>query len=106
MIHELRTYHAAPGKRDALFERFKTTTLPLFARHGFTVTGFWESRADSGVFVYLCAFDDDAARERAWNAFNTDPAWLTAKMESEADGPLSTSITTLVLDPVTAIATQ
>jgi len=100
VIHVFRTYVAADGKRAALLERFKKTTLPLFASHGIAVTGFWESRDDANVLAYLCAFETDTQREHAWNAFNTDPQWLAAKAESERDGPLVASMTTLVLDPI------
>ena len=41
MIHELRTYEAAPGKLPALNARFRDHTLGLFERHGMEVIGFW-----------------------------------------------------------------
>jgi hypothetical protein len=100
VIHVLRTYVAAPGKRDALLERFRRTTLPLFASHGIVITGFWESHDDADTLAYLCTFETHADRERAWAAFNSDPNWLAAKADSERDGPLVASMTTLNLDSI------
>ena len=41
MIYELRTYWAAPGKAEALHNRFRTLTLGIFAKHAMQVVGFW-----------------------------------------------------------------
>jgi hypothetical protein len=93
-VFELRTYHATPGRLDALQDRIRDHTLPLFARHGFTVIGFWTPidahGQPAGQLVYLLAFEDRAAAGRAWAAFEQDPAWRSALAESEHDGPLAT----------------
>ena len=41
MIYELRTYWAAPGKVDALHQRFREHTCQLFVKHGMTMVAFW-----------------------------------------------------------------
>ena len=41
MIHELRTYEAAPGKMGALQARFRDHTLDFFKQFDIEVTGFW-----------------------------------------------------------------
>ena len=38
---EMRTYHAAPGKIDALNARFRDHTNALFKKHGMEIIGFW-----------------------------------------------------------------
>ena len=102
-LFELRTYHAAPGKLDALQARFANHTLSLFAKHGLTVVGFWVARDANGQpgndLVYLLAFPDSEAREQSWEAFRVDPDWLKARTESEADGPLLNSLESVLLDP-------
>jgi hypothetical protein len=102
-LFELRTYHAAPGKLDALKARFANHSLRLFAKHGVTVMGFWVARdADgrpSSDFVYLLAFQNSEAREQSWEAFRTDPDWLVARADSEANGPIITSAESVLLDP-------
>ena len=102
-LFELRTYHAAPGKLDALQARFANHTLSLFAKHGLTVVGFWVARDANGQpgddLVYILAFQDSEAREQAWEAFRADPDWLKARADSEADGPLVISLESVFLDP-------
>ena len=39
MIYELRRYTAAPGKTEALHNRFRTLTLGVFARYNMEVVG-------------------------------------------------------------------
>ena len=89
---ELRTYTAAPGKLQALHARFRDHTNALFRKHGMTLVGYWVPRdKDKGAdntLVYVLAYPDFAAREKAWEAFRADPAWLKARDASEANGKL------------------
>ena len=101
-LFELRTYHAAPGKLDALQARFANHTLRLFDKHGLTVVdsgGPRRERAAGQDLVYLLAFQDSEAREQSWEAFRTDPDWLKARADSEVDGPLLISLESVFLDP-------
>ena len=100
MIFELRTYWAAPHKLDQLHHRFRTLTLPLFARHGLQLVGFWTPAppsAETGDLVYLLACPDQAALEAAWTAFVADPDWQAGAAVSEADGPLVAKVTSILL---------
>jgi hypothetical protein len=89
---ELRTYTAAPGKLDALHARFRDHTTGLFRKHGMTVVGYWVPRdKDKGAdntLVYILAYPDCAAREKAWQAFRADPEWVRVRDASEAAGKL------------------
>jgi hypothetical protein len=89
---ELRTYTAAPGKLEALHARFRDHTNALFKKHGMTLVGYWVPRdKDKGAdntLVYILAYPDCAAREKAWEAFRTDPDWIRARDASEAAGKL------------------
>src|SRR4051812_42369693 len=38
---EMRTYHAAPGKLDALHARFRDHTMTLFKKHGIESVAYW-----------------------------------------------------------------
>jgi heme-degrading monooxygenase HmoA len=95
-VFELRTYHVAPGKLDALQERFVNHALGLFEKHGLRVVGFWieldEDKRPTETLVYLLVFDSRPAADEAWSAFRADPAWIEAKAKSEQDGPLTTAI--------------
>lgn len=86
---ELRTYHAAEGKLEALNARFRNHTRALFAKHGMTNVAYWMPVENEGqTLVYLLAYPDRQAREVSWKAFNADPEWKSAKTESEKDGKL------------------
>ena len=67
-VFELRTYHAVPGKLDALHDRFRDHTLPLFDKHGIAVVGFWTPKDGQDIptdtLVYLLAFSDRDTREK------------------------------------------
>jgi hypothetical protein len=98
---ELRTYTAAPGKLEALHARFRDHTNAIFAKHGMTVVGYWvPSDADKGAantLVYLLAFPNRAARDKAWEDFRVDPAWIEARKASEVDGKLTDKVESLLL---------
>jgi hypothetical protein len=101
-VFELRTYHAAPGKMEALHARFRDHTLKLFEKHGMTVVGFW-SPADSDeaqkTLVYLLAFPSREAADKSWKEFRDDPEWQAAKAESEKDGKLVDKVDPVFLNP-------
>jgi hypothetical protein len=99
MIYELREYVAAPGAADRLHRRFADATLPLFARHGLELAGFWQDRDEPGRIVYLLRFGDEEQRARAWAGFQADEDWRRVKRESEADGPLVAEQLSRVLVP-------
>lgn len=101
MIYELRTYEAMPGKMKALLERFERHSVRLFRKHGMTPVGFWTPEIGdwTNQLVYLLAHQDLAARERSWAAFRTDPEWISARDESEKNGPLLVRLRSEILQP-------
>lgn len=88
-LFELRTYHAEPGKLDALLTRFRDHTCKLFEKHGMTNVGYWVpvENPDS-LLVYLLAYPDKAARDAAWKGFLGDEDWKKAAAASEVNGKL------------------
>lgn len=99
-LYELRTYHAAPGKLDALLTRFRDHTVALFAKHGMTNVGYWVPVENPDrLLIYLLSYPDRAARDASWTAFMADPGWTKAHAASETDGPLVTTITQLFMKP-------
>ncbi|HRC63066.1 MAG: NIPSNAP family protein [Dehalococcoidia bacterium] len=101
MIYELRTYTAMPGKLPALNARFRDHTVKLFERHGLRCIGFWTYKhgGSSDQLVYLMAFEDQAARDAAWAAFQADTEWQQVRAASEVEGPLVAHITSDILLP-------
>jgi NIPSNAP protein len=98
---ELRTYTAPPGKLEALHARFRDHTNALFVKHGMTLVGYWVPRdKDKGAdntLVYVLAYPDCAAREKAWEAFRADPAWIKARDASEAGGKLVEKVDSVLM---------
>jgi hypothetical protein len=99
---ELRIYHVAPGKMQALQTRFLEHTNKLFDKHGMTIIGFWTpdkpDEADKTLY-YILAYPSKEAREKSWNAFREDPDWVAAKKASETDGPLVEKVDQIYLNP-------
>lgn len=101
MLHELRVYHCAPGKLEALHRRFETITLPMWEKHGIRQAGFWTVAigGSNHDLYYLLEWENLAERERRWTAFATDPEWLAARAETEREGPLITYLENSILQP-------
>ena len=99
---ELRTYHAAPGKLEALNARFRDHTIALFKKHGMEVVGFWvPTDADKGAgdtLVYLLAHKSRADAAKSWEAFRNDPEWKQVVKESEANGKLTIKTESVFLE--------
>src|SRR5262249_24034490 len=75
-LFEMRTYYAAPGTLDVLPARFWDPTLKLFEKHGMTNIGYWVP-ADNpdNKLIYVLAFPDRDARDKAFKSFGADPDW-------------------------------
>ena len=88
MIYELREYIIKPGRMEECHAVFAESCVPVFHDVGIRMLGFWEPVPKDGrSFIYLVAFDDAAARERAWPAFISHPIWGAAKARMNADFP-------------------
>ncbi|WP_131118336.1 NIPSNAP family protein [Lichenihabitans psoromatis] len=101
MIYELRVYTAVPGRLPDIMKRFDTITLKLWEKHGIRQAGFWTTVAGPSIndLTYLLAWESLAERETKWAAFGTDPEWLSAKAETEANGQLVANIANSFLQP-------
>ncbi len=101
MIHELRTYQAAPGKLAALNARFRDVTLGYFAKYGIESVGYWTYAHGgwSNDLVYTPAFEDMDDRTKKWAAFGADEERLKIFAETEKDGPLVTRIRSDIMRP-------
>jgi NIPSNAP len=88
-VFEMRTYHAAPGKLDALNARFREHTTKLFEKHGMTNIGYWVPVDNKdNLLIYVLAFPSRDAAKTSWKAFMGDPDWQKASKASEVDGKL------------------
>ena len=101
MIHELRIYHALPGRLPDLLNRFEKVTVRLFEKHGIKQVGFWTvAIGDSNQdLYYILEWPSMAEREARFAAFQADPEWIEARRKSEENGPLLSSLANLILRP-------
>jgi hypothetical protein len=101
MIYELRIYHAVPGRLPDLLKRFDTITLKLWEKRGIRQAGFWTTLigGSNQVLYYLLQWESLAEREEKWNAFGTDPEWLAAREQTEANGPIVERVINEILAP-------
>lgn len=98
---EMRTYHAAPGKLEALHARFRDHTNRLFTKHGMTLIGYWvpqdKDKGADNTLVYILAFPSRAARDKSFAEFGKDPEWIAARDESEKNGKLVEKVDSVFL---------
>ncbi|MBR0817735.1 NIPSNAP family protein [Bradyrhizobium liaoningense] len=101
MIYEMRIYRCVPGRLPALLKRFETVTLKLWEKHGIKQAGFFTTLiGDSNQeLTYFLAWESLAEREKKWGGFMTDPDWMKARAESEADGQIVGNIVSQILTP-------
>ncbi len=87
--YEMRVYYAAPGKLEKLHARFRDHTVKLFEKHGITNIGYWVPVDNKdNKLIYVLAYPNREAREKAWKEFQADPEWKAAKDASEKEGKL------------------
>ena len=99
-LYELRIYTAAPGKWEALHQRFRDHTLRLFEKHGIKSIGYWTGadERESNRLYYLVVYPDRASREKMLlNGIAVDPEFRQAVADSEKEGKLTTKIESVLL---------
>jgi NIPSNAP len=101
MIYEYRVYRCLPGRLPALLKRFENHTIKIWEKHGIRQAGFWTVLIGDGNhnLHYLLAWESLAEREKKWTAFMGDQAWITARADSEKDGPILANVASSILAP-------
>ncbi len=101
-VFEIRTYTTPEGKLDALKARFRDHTIRLFDRHDMKSVGYWtpeDAPRKSNTLIYILAHPSREAAKQNWDAFRKDPDWVKAKADSEAQGPITTKVESVFVDP-------
>ena len=101
-VFELRTYTTNEGKLPALQARFRDHTLKFFAKHGMTNIGYWvpqDAPLSQNTLIYVIAHPSREAAKKSWDAFRADPEWVKVRDESQKDGPLTTKVESVFLNP-------
>lgn len=84
-IYELRTYHSPTWKQlAALHQRFAGPEIKIFHRSGIHPILYTETVVGVNMpnLTYLIPFENLAAREKAWDAFQADAEWVKVRKES------------------------
>ena len=101
-VFELRTYTAPDGKLGELHARFRNHTLRIFEKHGMTNVAYFapeDAPLKGNTLVYLLAHKSREAAKASWDAFRADPEWQKVAAESQANGPITTKVESVFLDP-------
>ena len=100
-IFELRTYESH-SDRAALnkVKMFNAGEVPIFRRTGLTPVFFGETLLGAPMpsLIYMLAFSDISARDKAWTAFGKDPEWKTLSADPQYRDNVS-AISDIILQP-------
>jgi hypothetical protein len=90
-----------PGRLPALLNRFATITLKIWDKHGIKQAGFFTTLIGESnqELTYYLAWESLADRDKKWAAFQSDPAWISARAETEKDGPIVANVAVQLLTP-------
>jgi hypothetical protein len=101
-VFELRTYTAPDGKLGELHKRFRDHTTRIFQKHGMTNIGYWQPQdapLSQNTLVYVIAHQSREAAKKSWDAFRSDPEWKKVAAESQVNGPITSKIESVFLEP-------
>ena len=104
-IFELRVYHSPTWRQlKALHERFAGPEIRIFHRVGIHPILYTSTLIGANLpsLTYLIPFENLAAREKAWDAFGSDPEWLKTRKESIEQHGQITSVIQISLFKATA----
>ena len=90
-VYELRVYHAAEGKLDALLARFRDHTIKIFAKHHMRSIAYWtaiDEPAKGNTLIYILEHPSRETAAANWKSFEDDPEWKSVKAKSEENGKL------------------
>ena len=75
MIQELRIYRFHPGQKKTFLKEFRKARL-FMKKYGVTFVAAWENPDRDDEFIWMRAFADAKAREKAIEAYYGSPEWL------------------------------
>ena len=101
-VYEIRTYTTPPGKLEALKTRFRDHTIKVFNKYDMKSVGYWvpqDAPLKDNTLIYILSHESREAAAKSWASFRADPDWVKAKADSEKDGPLTTKVESVFVDP-------
>jgi NIPSNAP len=76
MFYELRQYVIRPGTRDRWVALMQDQIVPFQKRHGMQIVGCFIVPDDPEAFVWIRRFDDEAQRQKQYDAVYKSAEWL------------------------------
>lgn len=103
-IFELRTYESPNERASARkVKMFDDAEIAIFRRNGMTPVFFGQTiiGTNQPSLTYMLAFDDLAARDKAWSAFGKDPDWQKLRVTPGLTDPeIVSNISNAILRPL------
>jgi hypothetical protein len=103
-IFEIRTYESPNEKAsDRKVKMFDDAEIAIFRRNGMLPVFFGQTVIGAGQpsLTYMLAFDDLAARDKAWSAFGKDPDWQKLRATPGlTDAEIVSNITNAIVKPL------
>jgi hypothetical protein len=103
-VFELRTYESNnPKTLKRKIKMFDDAEIAIFRRCGLLPVFFGETLIGRNLpnLTYMVAYDDMAARDKAWRAFGADPEWQKLRAQPElADALIVSNISNAILRPL------
>jgi hypothetical protein len=101
----MRRYECLPNKLGNLHELMENLAIPVFKKLGMQVVGCWTPVVgdDENTLIYILAYEDMGARQKAWEKFWKDPEWIEgrAKLGAKFGGPVVSKSHSVFLEPTT-----
>ncbi len=75
--YELRIYHIAAGKMEALRTLMQEVMVPLMGEYAMEAVSFFATQDDTAVY-WLVAHNSHDGVAADWDRFHADPRWMDA----------------------------
>ncbi len=72
---ELRQYRIKPGHHDDWIKLMEEEIIPFQVSKGMVIVGSWWDEQDSEHYLWMRRFEDEADRERLYEAVYQDDHW-------------------------------
>jgi hypothetical protein len=76
MLYELREYRLKPGTRARWVQLMQETIIPFQRAQGMVVVGSFTATEDPDLYIWMRRFDDEAERQRQYEAVYKSSTWL------------------------------
>jgi hypothetical protein len=75
MFYELRQYHVRPGQMARWITCMEEEIIPFQVSKGMVIVGSFRGETDDSVYVWLRRFNDEAEREKLYEAVYQSDYW-------------------------------